>query len=275
MVGPKSKRKAVVMLLEKFKISKAKCCRVLGLNRSTLDYTPTMPTKDEPIITRLKTLSEKHRRFGMPRLHWLLQKEGVVKNYKRTERICTQMNLQLKNRKKKKMAAVIRVPRPKATSPNEVWSMDFVHDWAESKRKIKCLNIVDDFTKEAVVIHVHHMITGSDIVKILEKQSVLPKRIRCDNGPEFTSNAFMNWAYGKLEIEYIEPGKPIQNAYIESFNSRFRDECLNERIFMDLTDARTQIEEWRTEYNTERPHTSLEMKTPKQFAMETRCMLTA
>lgn len=275
MVGPKNKKIAAVMLQEKFNVSKSKSCKILGLNRSTLDYEKRRPLKDEVIVTRLSELSEKHRRFGCPRLHWLLQKEGLVKNYKRTERIYQGLKLQLKNRKRKKLGSVIRVRKPRAESANEVWSMDFVHDWCEGKRKVKCLNIVDDFTKEAKAIHVHHMITGADLVRVFSEFKVLPKRVRCDNGPEFTSNAFMQWAYGKLEVEFIEPGKPIQNAFIESFNSRFRDECLNERVFMDIRDARIQIEEWRNTYNNERPHTSLNMKTPKEFAEELETMLTA
>lgn len=275
MVGPKAKRAAATKVVEQFVISKARACRVLGLNRSTYDYEVTQQD-DSLLKSRMLELAAKHRRYGLPRLHWYLHKEGLVKNHKRTERIYALLNLQLKNRKKKKMGSVLRFPRPKATASNEVWSMDFVSDRIESGRRIRCFNLVDDSTKECSGILVEHSISGNRITRFLDSLGILPKRLRCDNGPEFQSKALLEWAYLRgVEVEFIEPGKTIQNAFIESFNGRFRDECLNDHAFMNIEHARFIIERWRKEYNEERPHSGIGMKTPKQFAQEIQAMLPA
>lgn len=221
----------------------------------------------------MRDLADRHKRWGCPRIHDRLKKKGVVVNHKRSERIYKLEKLQVRKRKRKKRARLPRIVRPRATKPNEVWSMDFVHDWLATKRKVKTLTIIDDCTKESVGIHVAHSISGLEVTRFLDSLGVLPLRIRTDNGPEFTSNAFLSWSDAKLEHELITPGKPNENAYIESFNSRFRDECLNEHIFMDLKDAKQKIEAWRIIYNEEHPHSSLGMKTPKEFALEYEKML--
>ena len=167
------------------------------------------------------------------------------------------------------MPKVVRVPFEKATTPNEIWSFDFVADRTESGRKLKTLTIVDDCTKKSPGILTEYSITSNDLTDFFDRLPKLPRRLRCDNGPEMSSKHFLAWAHRRdIEIEYIDPGKPIQNAYIESFNSRIRDECLNEEIFLDLEDAKKKIEKWRRYYNERRPHTSLEMKTPLQFDEE-------
>jgi putative transposase len=143
-----------------------------------------------------------------------------------------------------------------------------------ANRKLKALTIIDDCTKEAVGIHVGHSISGLEVTRFLDSLGVLPDRIRTDNGPEFDSTAFHLWCENKLDHEFITAGKPNENAYIESFNSRFRDECLNEHIFRNLEDAKRKIEEWRRRYNEEHPHSSLGMRTPKEFALEYQKMLT-
>jgi putative transposase len=159
------------------------------------------------------------------------------------------------------------VARPKARRPNEVWSIDFVFDWLMTRRKLKSLTVIDDFTKEAVGIFAAHSISGHEVARFIAGIGVKPIRIRSDNGPEFVSMAFINWLHSAgIEHETITPGKPNENAYIESFNSRFRDECLNEHVFRDLADARRKIEDWRKEYNEHHPHSSLGMKTPSGFA---------
>lgn len=191
-----------------------------------------------------------------------------MKNYKRTERIYNSMGLQLgKRRRGKKLSKVVRIPRPKATRPNEVWSMDFVFDVTSCGRRLKLLNVVDDFTKKCIAIVVSRSIRGTDIAELFDSIAVKPARLRCDNGPEFQSTAMITWAEkAGVEIEFIEPGKPIQNAYIESFNSRIRDECLNEHIFFTVEDARVKIAEWIEHYHSVRPHSSLGMQTPNEFA---------
>lgn len=267
MVGPKAKRIVVLKVLERFQISKTYACRVLGLNRSTLDYRKRV--KDEGAIrTRMTELCERHRRFGCPRIHHYLRKEKLVINYKRTERIYQDMGLQLKNRKKKKKSNVIRMPLPKASIENQIWSMDFIHDRLENGRKLKILNVVDDYTKICVGQIIADSITGEDLIQFFSCLKTLPFWIRCDNGPEFWSNSFQRWSNGKLNFDFIDPGKPTQNAYIESFNGRFRDECLNESLFFSIEHAEQIINKWRKEYNEQRPHSSLGMKTPKEFAEE-------
>lgn len=190
-------------------------------------------------------------------------------NHKKLERIYSQLELQVRKRKRKRFATGLRSPRPKAEKPNEVWSIDFVFDWLLTKRKLKCLTIVDDFSKQSVGILVSQSISGLEVARFIEELPEKPKRIRSDNGPEFVSVAFLD-CLDRLGIEHeaINPGKPNENAYIESFNSRLRDECLNEHVFRNLDDAKRKIEIWRKEYNELHPHSSIGMKTPNQFAKE-------
>ena len=252
-------------MVSKYKASVRHLAIVLGLNRSTMNYKPR-PSGDDLLEARMKVLSTKHRRFGLPRLHFLLKREGLVVSKHRTERIYNKLGLQIKNRRRIKQMAVTRVPHNKATTPNEIWSFDFVSDRFESNRRLKVLTIVDDCTKRTPGLHAAYSITSSDMITFFETLPSLPKKLRCDNGPEMSSREFMDWAYkNNIAIEYIQPGKPIQNAFIESFNSRFRDECLNEELFHDLEDAKKKIEKWRRYYNEERPHSSIGMKTPNAF----------
>ncbi len=217
----------------------------------------------------MKELSIKHRRFGLPRLHFLLKREKLVVSKHRTARIYKKLRLQIKNRKRIKQMAVTRLPHVKATKPNEIWSFDFIFDRFESNRSLKCLTIVDDCTKKCPGLHAAYSIPSRDLITFFESMPKLPKKLRCDNGPEMSSREFMDWSYkNNIAIEYIQPGKPIQNAFIESFNSRFRDECLNEELFHDLADAKKKIEKWRREYNDERPHSSIGMRTPSAFERE-------
>lgn len=268
MVGAVAKRAAALRLRDRFpEASLRHASRVVGLSSGTLYYRPK-DRGDGPIESRMKELAERFRRYGRPRMHVLLKREGLVQNPKKTARIYRKIRLQLGNRKRKKMSNVIRIPRPKASRPNEVWSMDFVFDVLLSRRRIKIWPVVDDYTKRCVSIVVARGITGQDLVDQFERMPVLPKRIRSDNGPEFQSRALLNWIgskNGAIEHEFIQPGKPIQNAYIESFNSRIRDECLNENVFVDIEDARQKIQAWLDEYHSVRPHSSLGMKTPEEF----------
>lgn len=268
MVGPKAKRLASEFLIDRFATSKRKAAKVLGLNRSTQSYRPREP-KDEALAKRMKELASKHRRYGLPRLHYLLRREGLVKAKSRTERVYRSLSLQLKKRRRQKLKAVSRVPFEPAAKPNEIWSFDFVFDYVQSERRLKCLTIVDDCSKRSPGIFVGYSINSKDVSQFFDSLPTLPKKLRCDNGPEMSSRDFMDWAdKRKIEIEYIEPGKPIQNAFVESFNSRFRDECLNEELFSDLEEARSKIERWRRHYNEDRPHSSIGMKTPNEFEDE-------
>lgn len=269
MVGPKAKIAAALHLIKAHEAARARVARVLGLNRTTLYYKRTT-RDDEALKTRLKYLASKHRRFGLPRIHYLARREGIVKSHHRTRRIYNELELQLKKRKRrKKFSQVVRVPFEKPKRPNEIWSFDFQFDCTETGRKIKCLNIVDDFTKKCPGILVRYAIPAKEMITFFDSLRNLPKKLRCDNGPEMQSKAFLDWATSReIEIEYIDPGKPIQNAYIESFNGRFRDEFLNEELFRDEDDAQAKANKWRKYYNNERPHTALNFKTPKQFEDE-------
>ncbi len=215
----------------------------------------------------MKDLSVKKVRWGLPRIHSKLKKVGLVVNPKRSARIYKEERLQIRHRKRKKRSRLPRVVRPKATRPNEVWSIDFVHDWLMTNRKLKSLTVIDDFTKESIGILVGHSLTGLQVANFFRLMNQLPDRIRSDNGPEFDSAAFTAFAdeFG-IEHEFITPGKPNENAYIESFNSRFRDECLNQHVFRNLDDAKLKIEDWRKNYNDEHLHSSLGMMTPNEFA---------
>jgi putative transposase len=227
------------------------------------------PSKDGNLEDQMKTLVTRHRRFGLPRIHYLLRREGHVRSKSRTERVYRKLGLQIKNRRRKKMLAVTRTPFVKAIAPCEIWSFDFVSDRAETDRNLKCLTIVDDCSKRSPGILTAYSITSADLTDFMDSLPRLPKKLRCDNGPEMTSRHFLSWAHeNKIQIEFIQPGKPVQNAYIESFNSRFRDECLNEELFLDLEDAKSKIEKWRCYYNEKRPHTAIGYKTPDQFEEE-------
>jgi transposase InsO family protein len=233
-----------------------------------MTYKPR-PSNDEALEKRMKELATKHRRFGLPRIHFLLKREGAVVSQHRTERIYKKLRLQLNNRKRVKQMAVTRVPHNKARAPNEIWSFDFIFDRFENNRSLKCLTIVDDCTKKSPGLLVEYSIKSKAMTDFFSSLKNLPNKVRCDNGPEMSSREFMDWAIrNKIEIEYIQPGKPIQNAFIESFNSRLRDECLNEELFHDLADAKKKIEKWRRYYNEERPHSSIGMKTPEAFEDE-------
>lgn len=249
-------------------MSKRRAAKVMGLNYSTMRY-KTHPRDDSEVEVQMKLLAQKHRRFGFPRIYFFLHQMGLVKSRDRAARIYRKLGLQLKNRRRKKWLKVTRIKFEKATAPNEIWSFDFVSDRTETNRKLKSLTIVDDCTKRCPGLLVQYSITSDEVTKFFDTLKRLPKKLRCDNGPEMTSRHFLSWCHARgIEVEYIDPGKPVQNAFVESFNSRFRDECLNEELFFDLADAKKKIEKWRMYYNEVRPHTSIGFKTPKQYEKE-------
>jgi putative transposase len=274
MVRPETKRSNALKVVERFSVSKRRACRIFSLHRSTFAYQP-LRRDDETLCERMKEFALKYRRFGRPRIHDQLRKAGFKINHKKTARLYRKLALQLKHRKGKKRVNVIRLPRPKPTLPNEVWSIDFVHDRMENGRRLKILTTVDDFSKETPGLLVDTAISGDYLVRWFNTRKSLPKRIRCDNGPEFWSKAFLTWAEQKqIEVDFIDPGKPNQNAFIESFNARLRDECLNENLFFDPEHARRILSEYERFYNQERPHSSLGFKTPKAFGEEFKTKLT-
>ncbi|OPY85631.1 MAG: IS2 transposase TnpB [Smithella sp. PtaU1.Bin162] len=225
----------------------------------------------------MKELANKHKRYGSPRLHVLLKKEGLVQNHKRTERIYAEEGLAIRRKRKKKQSPLLQISLPEASLPNETWSMDFIHDSCVNSAKVKVLTIVDDFTRSCPGLLTQSSIPGRRVTSFLDQCAVIhgyPQSIRVDNGPEFKGNHFQQWAQQRgIYIDYTEPGNPTDNAFIESFNGKFRDECLNEHWFMNIKHAQEIIENWRTEYNEVRPHSSLGNKTPYEFVKEHQFML--
>jgi putative transposase len=220
----------------------------------------------------MKLLIDKHKSIGLPMMHDILHREGLVVNHKRTERIYREQGLAIKLRKSRKRAASVRLVLPKATRPNERWSMDFVQSALWHGRRFRALTVVDQFTKECPVITVDTSINGLRVSRVLEWLSItrgLPQAITVDNGPEFAGRELDRWAYVKnVKLDFIRPGKPVENAYIESFNGRLRQECLNQHHFLDLQEARETIEEWQMSYNDFRPHRSLDGLTPEEFVRQ-------
>ena len=204
------------------------------------------------------------------RLHVLLRREGWPVNHKAVHRLYVEEGLQVRKRKRKRVSRAERCPMAVPRAPNERWSMDFQHDLLATGQRIRTLNIVDDFSRECPAIEVDTSLPGARVVRVLDRLAAtrgLPQEIVLDNGPEMTGKALDAWAYRNgVQLNFIEPGKPVQNAFIESFNGRFRDECLNENWFLGLADARHTIEAWRIDYNTCRPHSALGYATPQEFA---------
>jgi putative transposase len=219
----------------------------------------------------MKELADERRRFGCRRLHVLLKREDLVVNHKRTERIYREENLSLRVRRRKKTASHGRVEIKEAKGINELWAMDFLQDSLFDGRRTRVLAMIDTFTRECLRIEVDMSIKGQRVVTALSQIASmrgLPENIIVDNGPEFISNVLDAWAYERgVKLHFIRPGKPVDNAYMESFNGRFRDECLNQNWFMSLGHARQVIEEWRVDYNMVRPHSSLDDMTPIEFRL--------
>jgi putative transposase len=249
-------------------LSERRSCCLAGLNRSTYQYA-LKPRYDEPIRTRLKELALKKTRYGAPLLTVLIRKEFGAVNHKRVERIYSEEGLQLPRKRRKGVKYERKQPLEPSTRPNERWSMDFMSDSLYDGRKFRVLTIIDDFTRESVGMEVDTGISGERVNRVLERIAALrglPETIVMDNGPEFTSKAMLMWSEQRgVRLHHIEPGKPNQNAFIESFNGTFRDGCLNQHWFESIFEARSAIERWRVEYNIERPHSSLGKLTPMEF----------
>lgn len=264
------KRLAVGYLIERFGLSVRKSCRLTGLWRSTRTYQRRTDLKEDALRARLKTLAGERSTWGCPKLHAVLKREGLVTNHKRTERIYKEEKLSLKLRKHKtKRVSELRAPLAPAESPNERWSMDFIHSRLYQGRRFKSLTIVDDCTRESPVIEVDTSIPGIRVVRVLDRLKEirgLPKVIVIDNGPEFSGKVLDDWAWRNgVKLDFIDPGHPQQNAYIESFNATFRKDCLNKNWFYSLEEAEETIEKWRLDYNEFRPHDSLDDLTPSEF----------
>jgi len=269
-VVKRSQRREVVNAFKQKGISQRKSCDLAGISQQGYLYDAKRNPENEQIKIQLKDLAGKYRRWGFPTMLMYLRGQGVFANHKRLHRLYKEEGLQIAKRKRRKKQRTERVPLSVPTEPCVRWSLDFIHDSSYEDPKIKCLNVVDDFTRECLGIEVDTSIPGSQVVRLLDFLILLngkPKSILPDNGPEFTSKVYALWAQEKgIRLEYIEPGKPQQNAFVEIFNSLMRDQCLNENWFINLEDAREKIENWRVEYNTIRPHGSLGM-TPEKYGI--------
>jgi putative transposase len=267
VVKPAAKRELVGYLQSDFRFSLRRACRLAGISRKAMAYRP-LDRGDQPLRTRLKQLGEQYPRYGYLMLHAMLKHEGLVVNRKRTYRLYTELGMQVRTRRRKKLIRP-RVPMAIPTTVNERWSLDFVHDQLSCGRRIRILNIVDDYSRTCVGQLVDTSISGQRMVRYLDELQEsrgLPDRIVLDNGPEMTSKAMFFWSReNEVKLEFIQPGKPTQNAFVESFNGRFRDYCLNQHWFKDLEDARQIIESWRQHYNEVRPHSSLGYAPPARF----------
>jgi putative transposase len=221
-------------------------------------------------LARLQAHAAERPRYGYRRLHTLIAREGLRANHKRVYGVYRAAGLQVRRRKRKRVTRADRQPLAAPGTRNERWSMDFMVDTLADGRGFRTLNIVDDFSRECPAIEVDRSLPGARVVRVLERLREthgLPKTIVVDNGPEFAGRTLDAWAYQhQVEIRFIRPGKPIENAYVESFNGKFRDECLNEHWFLSVAEARTIIEAWRHDYNTVRPHGSLGQQTPAAYA---------
>jgi putative transposase len=250
------------------RVSQRRACGLMKVHRASCRYRRRR-SEDPGLRTRLRELAETRRRFGYRRLQVLLLREGWRVNHKRIYRLYVEEKLGLRRKRGRKRSGA-RQPLLEPTGANQVWSMDFMTDALSSGRRFRTLNIVDDFTREAVAIEVDTSLGGLRVARVLEELKIergLPGQIRSDNGPEFTSRALDQWAYEHgIRWHYIQPGRPMENGYVESFNGRLRDECLNENWFGDLAEARETIEAWRQDYNQSRPHSALGYRTPEEFA---------
>jgi len=253
-----------------WEVSERRACGALGFWRSTHRYR-SVADRQESLRVKLRELAARRPSYGYRRLHILLVREGWRVNHKRVYRLYVDEGLAMrKKRPRRRVSAARRQRLPAPGRTNEIWSMDFVSDQLYSGHSIRVLTIVDNFSRESLSLKVGRSLRAEDVAAVLRglvRERGRPKAIRVDNGSEFTSRVMDQWAYWNgVTLDFIRPGHPVENAHIESFNSRFRQECLNENWFMSLADAQEKVEEWRQDYNVNRPHSSLGNLAPAEFA---------
>ena len=253
-----------------YRVGKRRACEVVGLWRAVYYYT-SVKRDDRALRQRIREIAAIRVRYGYLRIHVLLRREGWHVNHKRVHRIYCEEGLNLRHRRpRRRVAAAHRMERPEVSTIDQCWSMDFVADNLFNGRRIRALTVVDNLSRECLAIHVDQAIKGQDVVAVMERLQLFkdrcPERIQVDNGSEFISKDFDRWAYeNEVTLDFSRPGKPTDNALIESFNGSFRDECLNANWFLSIDDARKKVEAWRKDYNGFRPHSSLGNLTPEQF----------
>jgi putative transposase len=271
MVTPAARREAVSFFRDRYGFSERGACRLASYSRSSWRRKRRREEADEELRERLLELASERPRFGYRRLHVMLLREGWAINRKRVYRVYRELGLAVRRKKRKRVAQANRLPRIVPIAADIQWSMGFMRDTLACGRTFRTLNVVDDATRECLAIEVDTSITGLRTARVLDeiaqRRGSYPSRLVLDNGPECTSKALDQWAYEHgVELAFIRPGKPIENCFVESFNGRFRDECLNLHWFLGLEDARRRIEAWRIDYNHVRPHGSLGGLPPKAYA---------
>lgn len=269
MVTPTAKRQAVAHLMECYQMSERRACKSTGFCRMTMRY-EAKRCDDQELRERMKALAHERRRFGYRRLHVLLKREGHHVNHKKLFRLYREEKLTVRKRGGRKRAIGTRAPMLIPLAANDRWSLDFVSDQFTDGRRFRVLTVVDNCTRECLGLVADTSLSGLRVARELDRiieERGKPKMIISDNGSEFTSNAILQWAEQvNVDWHYIAPGKPIQNAFIESFNGRLRDELLNETLFSSLAHARSALLNWRCDYNGQRPHSGLGWLTPTEFA---------
>jgi len=267
-VSSQARREQIAFAIERGH-SQRRACELLGVSRSLLDYRPVRAERDAPAIAAMKRLAHQYPRYGYRRIRIFLKREGHEMSWQRAHRLWKASGLQLPQRRPRRRVAGSR-PRPLPPfAPNSVWAYDFVFDACANGQQLKCLTIVDEFTRECLAIDVAGSIRSRRVIEVLARlisQRGAPAFLRSDNGPEFVSKAILEWTVQEnIEVALIDPGKPWQNGTDESFNGKLRDECLSLEWFRTRREAKVVIEAWRGHYNLVRPHSSLEYRTPVEF----------
>jgi putative transposase len=269
MVTPAARREAAAHLGTVYGVSQRRACQAIGADRSSVRYR-SRRSDDGLIRVRLREIAAVRRRFGYRRLHILLEREGMALNHKKLRRLYAEERLQVRRRGGRKRALGTRVPLALPQGPNQRWSLDFLHDQLSDGRRFRILAVVDDFTRECLALVADTSLSGLRVGRELDAITARrgkPAACVSDNGTEFTSMAILRWSQeSRVEWHYIAPGKPQQNAFVESFNGRLRDELLNETLFTSLAHARAALAAWRLDYNTVRPHSSLGNLPPVHYA---------
>jgi putative transposase len=255
--------------MEQFQASERRVCGLMEVPRTTYRYRSCRD--DSELRERLLGLARERPRFGYRRLHILLRREAIEVNHKKVQRVYRELGLTVKRTRRKRLERMLR-PRPVLTAPNQEWSIDFASDVTAGSQRIRVLSVIDSFTRQSLALDVDTSFPSRRVTRVIERamgQHGQPQAIRCDNGPELTSRHFLAWGIEKkIDILHIRPGKPTENAYVESFHGRLRDECLNVSWFWNLFDARRNISAWQRDYNSERPHSSLDYRTPEEFTQQ-------
>ena len=284
-MSPERRRRTVAEVRRSLgpdQVSERRACRVLGQPRGTQRYTQRRPADEQKLLVEMRRIARRRPRFGSPRIYDRLRNRGWIVNHKRVERLWSQEGMQVPRKQQKRR----RLPRggsenscvrKRALRPNHVWSYDFVEDRTERGRKLRMLVVIDEFTRESLAIEVAWSFTARQVVEVLQYVFAVrgaPEHIRSDNGPEFVAREVTRWLdQADVKTLFIAKASPWENGYVESFNSRFRDELLDRELFLGLEDARWIVDRWRLDFNHHRPHSSLEYQTPAEFAA--RCAASA